>query len=365
MVIRPAVYAEAMKIAVIIDREPRYKAIEAKTGVNAGLVGALHTMESDRNFTKSFFNGDDGLRTRTYRSQPIGQPKHPSPPYTWEQVAVAALAYDEIVAVEPPDDYGQMCTDAIKFNGYGYEKHGVVSPYGFAGTNLYKRGKFVADSRFSPSVVSTQIGACVILKAYADLQYSKENPQLPVSKPLPLPVPVFIPTVIPKIPPKNPAVWNTILKKDRTYEPLSLSVKFSKHITVAMLEKGGARPFPNRTIEICYRSLAERLESISDFYGGAAIKINSGYRPPSINLGVGGAPDSRHTGFQGCAVDVVFKGIPAHKVYKKFASSWDGGLGNAEDYTHFDLRERVARWNYNPDGSYISSDGVLNIDDDI
>lgn len=390
MVIRPAVYAEAMKIAKIIDREPRYKAVEAKTGVNAGLIGALHTMESDRNFSKSFFNGDDGLRTRTYRSQPYGQPKHITPPYTWQQVAIAALAYDEITAVDPPDDYGQMCADAIKFNGYGYERHGIASPYGFAGTNLYKKGKFVADSRFSPNVVSNQIGACVILKAYEDLQFAKANPPIPPKpqfvplpptkpqfvplplpqpqfKPLPVPppVPVFILTVIHKTPPKNPAVWNTIMKKDRTYEPLPMNTKLSHQIKMSMFTKGGARPFPNHTIEMCYRSLAERLESVSVFYGGAGIRINSGYRPPSINLGVGGAPDSRHTGYQGCAADVVFKGVPAHKVYKKFSVSWTGGLGDAEDYTHFDLRELNSRWNYNPDGSYMSSDGVLNVDDDI
>lgn len=399
MVVTPRVYAEAVKIAIEIEAEPRYKLVEKKTGVPAILIGALHEMESSRNFKKSFFNGDDGLTSRTHVGQPYGQPKHPDPPYTWEQVAIAALAYDDIHA--PLGNYPEMCKQAVIFNGFGYERHNVVSPYGFAGTNLYKKGKFVADSRYSPDHVSTQIGACVILKAHETLIKDKalavaaaalkaKKPLLPVipippfvaAKPpvpfvpmtiprgrtvpsYPIPIsprppyvpPVYIPPAILTKPTIEPFVaWHTLQAKSRTYEPLEPKVRFSKNITNGDLTKGGARPFPNITVELCYRELAERLDAVSYFYGGKKILVDSGHRTEAGNRAAGGAPHSRHTGYFGCAVDITVKGVKPHQVFRDFTDAWQGGMGDGEDFTHFDLREDfTARWGYDSNGHYLNN----------
>jgi lysozyme family protein len=52
-----------------------------------------------------------------------------------------------------------------EYNGYGYFKHNVNSPYLWSGTNLYSKGKFTADGKYSPTTVSGQLGAAVILQA--------------------------------------------------------------------------------------------------------------------------------------------------------------------------------------------------------
>lgn len=361
MVITPVAYAKAVKIATSIEAEPRYKAIEAKTGVPAILVGALHHMESERNFSKSFFNGIDGLKTRTRMGEPYGQPRHLKPPYTWEQVTIAALAYDSI---KPPlDDYAQMCKQTIKFNGNGYEKRKIVSPYGFAGTNLYKRGKFVSDGKFSASVVSTQTGACVILKAHEDLiaeappKFNPPYDSAPVIQP-PTPSPLII-KVLPLLgKAANPTVpWETHIFKDRSYRSPISTVKFSRNIKAGDITRNGSRPFPNKTLEICYRELAKRLEAVSDFYGGKRLIIESGYRPEPINRSIGGAPRSRHVGYSGCAVDLVVSGVRSSQVFKDFSSSWQGGMGGGEGspITHFDLRDNfTSRWGYDSNGRYIN-----------
>ena len=63
------------------------------------------------------------------------------------------------------------------FNGYGYHGAGVNSPYLYGGSTIYgppeaKSGKYVADHVFNPSVVDTQLGTAVILKALMQLNSS-------------------------------------------------------------------------------------------------------------------------------------------------------------------------------------------------
>ena len=55
------------------------------------------------------------------------------------------------------------------YNGFGYRDHHptVPSPYLWSFSNHYTRGKYVADGRFSPTAVSQQCGAAVLLKRLA------------------------------------------------------------------------------------------------------------------------------------------------------------------------------------------------------
>ena len=52
-----------------------------------------------------------------------------------------------------------------KYNGMGYRPFGVPSPYLWSFSSIYTSGKYVADGRFDPTVVSKQSGAAVMLKA--------------------------------------------------------------------------------------------------------------------------------------------------------------------------------------------------------
>jgi lysozyme family protein len=51
------------------------------------------------------------------------------------------------------------------FNGYGYRLYrGIHSPYLWAGTNHYERGKTIADRVHSATAISTQAGSAGLLK---------------------------------------------------------------------------------------------------------------------------------------------------------------------------------------------------------
>ena len=52
-----------------------------------------------------------------------------------------------------------------RYNGFGYRKRGLVTPYLWSFSNLYIKGKFVADGHFDPNAVSKQCGAALMLKA--------------------------------------------------------------------------------------------------------------------------------------------------------------------------------------------------------
>lgn len=59
-----------------------------------------------------------------------------------------------------------------KFNGFGYRGKGIHSPYLWAGTNHYLRGKYVADRKFSPTAVDQQLGGMAVLRRMMDLDPS-------------------------------------------------------------------------------------------------------------------------------------------------------------------------------------------------
>jgi lysozyme family protein len=352
MVIRPAVYAAAREIAVKISKEPRYKAVSRATGVPVSLIGVLHQMESDRRFDVSYFNGIDNLRTRTRIAEPYGQPDTGKPPFTWEQTAIAAIKYDGLDGGSMTP--GDLCAKAIVFNGLGYERKGINSPYGFAGTNLYTKGKYVSDGRYSASAVSGQIGACVIIKAFEDIENEKLAEITPIVANVPYVQqrephrpegidPVRYPALVPVVAGLPAKIYVAPRNTDRA------SVWF----TFGEFTKNGQRQIPNKQIENNIRNLAGRLDQIRDYYGKPVI-IVSGYRDPATNLAVGGVIQSSHVGFQDwMAADIRVVGVKPHRVFLDFTESWEGGIGDGESFTHFDTRTVPPgrRWGYQVDGS--------------
>lgn len=47
---------------------------------------------------------------------------------------------------------------------WDYFNKGVVSPYIYSGTNLYKKGKFVSDGSYNASVTDKQPGVYILIK---------------------------------------------------------------------------------------------------------------------------------------------------------------------------------------------------------
>lgn len=94
--------------------------------------------------------------------------------------------------------------------------------------------------------------------------------------------------------------------------------------------------------------IARELDKIRADFGNRPIHINSWYRPPTVNKGVGGAYNSQH--LIGWGVDFVIEGYTPSQVAARLSKTWRGGLGDSNFYTHADLRHLLglasARWDY-------------------
>ena len=94
--------------------------------------------------------------------------------------------------------------------------------------------------------------------------------------------------------------------------------------------------------------VAKMLDGIRADFGDNPITVTSWYRPPTVNRRVGGVANSQH--LLGWAVDIQITGFHPHQVAARLDSSWDGGLGDSDAFTHLDLRylmgRSAARWDY-------------------
>lgn len=85
------------------------------------------------------------------------------------------------------------------------------------------------------------------------------------------------------------------------------------------------------------------LEDIRAHFGGP-VNVNSGYRCPTHNKNVGGAPNSYHV--QGQAVDFWLPHVSPsviHEYVVKLVGD-AGGVGKYDTFTHIDNRGYKARW---------------------
>lgn len=142
---------------------PRYETVSAKTGVPWPVIACIHNMECGLSFKLGLYCGDP-LTART-RNEPKGMPKAGAPPFQWEAVAVDALQYDRLDR-EAWNAIAQTLQNIEAYNGTGYQKYHpeTPTPYLWSWTNVYTRGKYVADGKWSPTAVSAQCGVVPILK---------------------------------------------------------------------------------------------------------------------------------------------------------------------------------------------------------
>lgn len=123
-----------------------------------------------------------------------------------------------------------------------------------------------------------------------------------------------------------------------------------KHINFIKAEYGPVSPHfkakefqcKDKTEELLVATeLIETLEKIRNHFNAPVI-INSGYRTPSWNNKVNGAPNSYHC--KGMAADIVVKGHNSREVAKYADSIMEkGGIIRYTNFTHIDVREEKYR----------------------
>lgn len=153
-----AINAQAAKIEAHRDR---YEAVSKLTGVPWDVIGVIHYRESSGDFAGVLHNGQKiiGKGTKT-TIVPNGR----GPFSTWEEAAVDALVSCAPYAAKNKDWSIAGTLDILeRYNGLGYRNKGLPSPYLWAGTDQYVKGKYVADGKYDPEHVDKQLGVAPIL----------------------------------------------------------------------------------------------------------------------------------------------------------------------------------------------------------
>jgi lysozyme family protein len=166
MEVTPTILPKAKVIAdKIKENESRYQEISNALGglIPYYFIGIIHNMECGLDFGQHLHNGDS-LKRRTVQvpqGRPIDPPKSSSG-YSFLESAIDALkmkGYDKKESWELPEILYRL----EAYNGWGYYYKDINSPYLWAGTNLYTKGKYVSDGVFDENAVSKQIGSAVII----------------------------------------------------------------------------------------------------------------------------------------------------------------------------------------------------------
>ena len=134
-----------------------YEKVEAKTGVPWFVVACISSLESGLDLKACLHNGERIIGTGRKTTL---VPKGKGPFETWEEAAIDALGKHSASGWSIG-----YCLDFLeKYNGLGYRRRGIPSPYVWSFTDQYTKGKYVADGVFNPDAVSGQCGAAAIMK---------------------------------------------------------------------------------------------------------------------------------------------------------------------------------------------------------
>lgn len=122
-------------------------------------VAVAHYRESNANFNTFLGNGQPLSRKTTI------VPKGRGPFPDWKSGAIDALVNCAPYSAKNKDwSIGGMLAELEKYNGLGYANKGLPSPYIWAGTDQYVKGKYVSDGVYDPNHVDKQLGCAGILK---------------------------------------------------------------------------------------------------------------------------------------------------------------------------------------------------------
>jgi hypothetical protein len=152
---------------------------------------------------------------------PAGRPATGSPPFDWYESAADALRmkHADTLDVWTIGATGVFLED---YNGRGYFNRKLPSPYVLAGSDLYTKGKYVADGKFNKNFVDPQPGCFPLLQCLIQLDPSivgeQEQPLMPkvAEKPLAIAPPAPPPSAMKeavKSKTVHATVWGTMFLK--------------------------------------------------------------------------------------------------------------------------------------------------------
>lgn len=169
----------------IIANRSRYEVVSKATGVPWDVIGVIHYRESSGNFAGVLHNGQKIIGTSKKTTL---VPEGRGPFSTWEEAAIDALVNCHPHLARNKDwSIGATLDKLEAYNGLGYRNKGLPSPYLWAGTDLYTKGKYVKDGKFDPDHVDQQLGVAAILMKLRQEATQQPSAPTPAQRPSPAP----------------------------------------------------------------------------------------------------------------------------------------------------------------------------------
>jgi lysozyme family protein len=153
-------------IALIVEARPRLERVAEAVNTPWPIIGVFWLLETGGNFTTHLHNGDPLTGPTVHVPAGRGWPA-PEGVDAWEFSAVDAITLHRLNNLEGLQ-IGDILGRLERANGIGYQRRGFFSPYLWAGTDLYEKGKYVADGHFDPEAKSKQSGAAALLRRLQD-----------------------------------------------------------------------------------------------------------------------------------------------------------------------------------------------------
>ena len=125
-------------------------------------------------------------------------------------------------------------------------------------------------------------------------------------------------------------------------------MKLTKNFALKEFNCNDGTPVPSCLMDNV-QLLADNLQVLRDHIR-AAIHINSAYRHSKYNKSVGGSSKSKHLLCK--AADIRVDSYSSVQVYDtiemliKEGSMKDGGIGIYNNFVHYDVRDKSARWDF-------------------
>lgn len=164
MVVRPdRMSAVDTVVRRMASREARYRTVTDPLGVPWWWLAAIHELEHSGRFTTSMTVVDP---IDVPPGQPI--PNANIADSQWDDTARALLRSRGLASWRDWSVPG-AAYQWERFSGFGYRSHDVATPYLWSYSNQYTTGKFIRAGVFSPTTVSQQAGALVLLRRLIDL----------------------------------------------------------------------------------------------------------------------------------------------------------------------------------------------------
>lgn len=142
----------------------RYEKVSETAGIPPKLIAALHWRESTGDFGTYLHQGDPLGKKAVHEPADIPIFK------TWEPAAEHALGQKAAIQRDykidaNTTDEAALASYAERYNGLGYHNyHAQASPYVFAGTDQYKKGKYVGDGDWDGNYKDTQLGVVAMMR---------------------------------------------------------------------------------------------------------------------------------------------------------------------------------------------------------